>query len=255
MSEKDQVLATVEGKEITQSQLDLLIEQAPQDQQMQFRTHEGRRQLLNEMIAQELFYLKGKAEKVEETEEYQKEFAEMTEKFLKSYMISHFMSSVKVEEAELRQYYDENQDKFIAPDSVRCSHILVPAKQQAIDIIEEINAGGKTFDQAAKAYSVDTSNKDRGGDLGYFHKGQMVAEFEMAAFSLNPGEMTSEPIQTQFGWHIIQCNDRKTNEIVPFEAARDSLHRFLLGQKQNRRYVAEAEDLKKQYQVDIKLGL
>ena len=66
------------------------------------------------------------------------------------------------------------------------------------------------------------------------------------------GEMTSAPVQTQFGWHIIQCTDHKTNEIVPYEAARDSLHRFLLGQKQNRRYVAEAEDLKKQLDESLR---
>ena len=92
MSLEDKVLAIVEGKEITQNQLDLLIAQAPADQQAQFKTREGQRQLLNEMIAQELFYLKGKDEHVEETEQYQKEFAEMKEKFMKSYMIAHFIS-------------------------------------------------------------------------------------------------------------------------------------------------------------------
>ena len=88
----DKVLAVVEGKEIKASQLNLLIDQAPDDQQAQFRTHEGRRQLLNEMIGQELFYLEGKDNHIEDTEEYQKEFEEMKEKFLKSYMISHFMT-------------------------------------------------------------------------------------------------------------------------------------------------------------------
>lgn len=254
-TENDRVLATVNGKPITNMQLELLIAQAPDDQQAQFRTHEGRRQLLNEMIAQELFYLKGKEENVEETEQYQKEFAEMKEKFMKSYMIAHFMEEIKVPDEEVRAYYDEHQKEFIAPDSVRCSHILLPAKQQAIDIIGEIKDGGKTFEQAAKDYSVDPSNRDKGGDLGYFQKGQMVAEFEVAAFGLDIGEMTEEPVKTQFGYHIIKCTDRKIHEMIPFEAAKDSLHRFLLGQKQNRKYVAEAEELKRKYDVEIKTGL
>lgn len=252
---EDKVLAVVEGKEITQKQLDLLIDQAPADQQAQFRTREGQRQLLNEMIAQELFYLKGKDENIEDTEQYQKEFAEMKEKFLKSYMISHFMSNIEVTEEELKAYYQEHSNQFIAPDSIRASHILLPSKQQAIDIINEINSGDKSFEQAAKDYSLDQSNKAKGGDLGYFHKGQMVAEFEVAAFALEPGEMTKEPIKSQFGYHIIKITDKKIKEKIPFEAAHDSLHRFLLGQKQNRAYVNEAEDLKEKYSVEIKLGI
>ena len=253
MSLDDKVLAVVEGKEITQKQLNLLIEQAPADQQAQFKTREGQRQLLNEMIAQELFYLKGKDEHVEETEQYQKEFAEMKEKFMKSYMIAHFMDNVKVTEEELKTYYDENSNQFIAPDSIRASHILLPSKQQAVDIIKEINDGDKSFEQAAMDYSLDQANKGKGGDLGYFHKGQMVAEFEVAAFALEPGEMTSEPVKSQFGYHIIKVTDKKIKEKIPFEAAHDSLHRFLLGQKQNRAYVNEAEDLKEKYNVEIKL--
>ncbi|MCH4072815.1 peptidylprolyl isomerase [Pseudoramibacter sp.] len=252
---EDKVLAVVEGKEITQKQLNLLIEQAPADQQAQFRTREGQRQLLNEMIAQELFYLKGKDEHVEDTEQYQKEFSEMKEKFLKSYMISHFMSDIKVSEEELKAYYQEHSNQFIAPDSIRASHILLPSKQQAIDIINEINKGDKSFEQAAKDYSLDQSNRNKGGDLGYFHKGQMVAEFEVAAFALEPGEMTKEPVKSQFGYHIIKVTDKKIKEKIPFEAAHDSLHRFLLGQKQNRAYVNEAEDLKEKYSVEIKLGI
>lgn len=255
MSLEDKVLAIVEGKEITQNQLDLLIAQAPADQQAQFKTREGQRQLLNEMIAQELFYLKGKDEHVEETEQYQKEFAEMKEKFMKSYMIAHFMDNVTVTEEELKAYYNEHSNQFIAPDSIRASHILLPSKQQAVDIIKEINDGGKTFEQAAKDYSLDQANREKGGDLGYFHKGQMVAEFEVAAFALEPGEMTSEPVKSQFGYHIIKVTDKKIKEKIPFEAAHDSLHRFLLGQKQNRAYVNEAEDLKDKYNVEIKLGL
>ena len=103
-------------------------------------------------------------------------------------------------------------------------------------------------------YSLDQANKGKGGDLGYFHKGQMVAEFEVAAFALEPGEMTSEPVKSQFGYHIIKVTDKKIKEKIPFEAAHDSLHRFLLGQKQNRAYVNEAEDLKEKYNVEIKLG-
>ena len=245
------VLATVEGKAITDEQLELLIAQAPQDQQAQFHTTEGKRQLLNEMIAQELFYCEGKRQHVEDTDDYKKELEEMKEKFLKSYMVTHFMTAVSVSDEEVREYYDAHPKEFIAPDSRRASHILLPTEQQAIDIIGEIKDGGKTFEEAAKAYSICPS-KEVGGDLNYFSKGKMVPEFEQAAFDMEVGTMTDTPVQTQFGWHIIKITDEKTGETIPFDVVKDSLHKFLLGQKQNHEYLCKVEDLKKEFKVETK---
>ncbi|MEG1432655.1 MULTISPECIES: peptidylprolyl isomerase [Eubacterium] len=250
---EDKVLATVGDKEIRQSQLDMLVAQAPQDQQAQFNSKEGRRRLLEEMIAQELFYLEGKDEKVDESEAFLKELEEAKEKLLKSHMITQFMSQFTVDDPEVRAYYDEHPQEFIAPDSIRASHILLPAKQQAIDIIEEIK-GGKVFEEAAKEYSICPS-KEVGGDLSYFSRGKMVPGFETAAFALKVGEMSEEPVQTEFGWHIIKVTDEKTGETIPFDAVKESLHRFLLGQKQNRQYLNKVDELKKEYPVDVKLGL
>ena len=97
--------------------------------------------------------------------------------------------------------------------------------------------------------------KEVGGDLSYFSKGKMVPGFEAAAFALKVGEMSEEPVQTEFGWHIIKVTDEKTGETIPFDAVKESLHRFLLGQKQNRQYLNKVDELKKEYPVDVKLGL
>ena len=100
----------------------------------------------------------------------------------------------------------ENKKEVCMVQQVRASHILVPTKQQAIAVREEILAG-RSFEEAAEAYSQCPSGKS-GGDLGYFQKGQMVPEFEQAAFTSPVGEV-SEPVQTQFGWHLILVTDRK----------------------------------------------
>ncbi|MDD2655793.1 MAG: peptidyl-prolyl cis-trans isomerase [Candidatus ainarchaeum sp.] len=89
---------------------------------------------------------------------------------------------------------------------VRASHILVSSEREANRIIEEIK-NGKDFAEMAKRYSSCPSGKG-GGDLGFFGKGQMVKEFEDAAFSLKEGEL-SKPVKTQFGWHIIRVAGRK----------------------------------------------
>jgi parvulin-like peptidyl-prolyl isomerase len=85
---------------------------------------------------------------------------------------------------------------------VRASHILVEKQSQALKVLEELKAGAD-FGGLAKKYSTCPSGK-RGGDLGQFGRGQMVREFEQAAFALKPGQMTEQPIKTQFGYHIIK---------------------------------------------------
>lgn len=91
-------------------------------------------------------------------------------------------------------------------NSVRASHILVDTKTQAQDIKTQID-NGASFESMAKKYSKCPS-KDQGGDLGYFERGQMVPEFEDAAFNLPIGKV-SEPVKTQFGWHIIKVTDKR----------------------------------------------
>ncbi len=87
-------------------------------------------------------------------------------------------------------------------NKIRCAHILVEKHSQASDILERLNKGEK-FSELSKQFSSCPSKK-RGGDLGWFSRGQMVKEFENAAFSLEKGKITQEPVKTQFGYHIIK---------------------------------------------------
>ncbi len=89
-------------------------------------------------------------------------------------------------------------------DKIRCAHILVEKQSVAYNILERINKG-ESFSKLAEEFSIDSSRR-RGGDLGYFGRGVMVKEFEKAAFSLNKGQV-SQPIKTQFGYHIIKRLD------------------------------------------------
>jgi len=244
------LLATVEGKPIYADQLDLLIAQATDEQKRQFQSPEGRERLLDEMIAQELFYQEAKKNKLEETETFKLILEEAKEKLIKSHAIAEFMKQFTASEKEAKAFYDNNPKEFIAPDSVRASHILLPAEQQAIDILEEIKANKKTFEEAAKEYSTCPS-KENGGDLSYFQRGQMVPEFEEAAYAMKVGEITDQPVKTQFGFHIIKVTDRKTDEVIPYDTVKKSVMSYLSGQKQNDEFLNHIEALKKVYKVEI----
>lgn len=106
-----------------------------------------------------------------------------------------------VTEEEIKQYYEDNKDQFAKRDA---SHILVADEKTAKEVKEKLN-NGEDFAALAKEYSTDTANAANGGELGTFSRGQMVKEFEDAAFALKEGEI-SEPIKTQFGYHIIKLN-------------------------------------------------
>jgi peptidyl-prolyl cis-trans isomerase C len=109
----------------------------------------------------------------------------------------------------LRARYDDLQDdEGFAEEEVHARHILVGSEDEAKTLITEL-AGGADFGALAGEHSVDPSARSNGGDLGFFRRGQMVPEFAEAAFALAPGQRTQEPVQTQFGWHVIEVLDRR----------------------------------------------
>ncbi|MGU3471461.1 peptidylprolyl isomerase [Paenibacillus sp. D51F] len=114
---------------------------------------------------------------------------------------------VKVTDADIQKYYDENKASFATEEQVKASHILVKTKEEADAIEKQLKDGGD-FAAIAKEKSTDTGSAANGGDLGYFGKGAMVPEFEKAAFDLKVGEI-SAPIKSDYGYHIIKVIDHK----------------------------------------------
>ncbi len=151
------------------------------------------------------------------------------------------LESLEVSEEEARSFYQENADVFTQPDQVRARHILIStqglesqdavaeARSRAEDLLEELEQGAD-FAALAEEHSEGPS-APRGGDLGLFGRGQMVAPFEEAAFSLDEGEV-SEIVETQFGFHIIQVTEKVAGGPVPFEDVRGDIDQYLLQQKQ-----------------------
>jgi peptidyl-prolyl cis-trans isomerase C len=163
-------------------------------------------------------------------------------------------------EAEGRDFYDKNPDKFKQPESVRASHILVMADEKAdqatktaartkIDGLLKRVKSGEDFAKLAKEYSDDGS-KDQGGDLGFFPRGQMVPPFDEAVFKLQPGEV-SEVVTTQFGYHIIKLAERKDGSTVPFDQVKDRVVEFLSNQKKQQRAEAFIEEVKKKAKIEV----
>jgi peptidyl-prolyl cis-trans isomerase C len=247
MSEK-KVLATVEGREITEEHIERLLAGLGPQRAAQFDNPQGRRTLLNEVITQELIYVDAQRNSLHEEAEFKAELEIMQAELLKQYGLRKLLKDVEVSNEEAFEYYNAHRSEFKSPESIQAKHILVDDPQKAEQIFWDLKKG-LFFEEAAKKYSLCPS-ASVGGDLGYFSRGQMVPEFEKAAFSLEVNEI-SKPVRTQFGYHIIKLVDRKKPGIKDFDEVEADIRKILIGSKQNKKYVEESKRLREVYSVKI----
>ena len=159
-------------------------------------------------------------------------------------------------EVDAKTFYDENPTNFQTPEQVTASHILIAASDDASEdpkaTLEEIRAsiiaGGTSFAEAAAAHSSCPSSAN-GGSLGTFGKGQMVPEFEIAAFTQEIGEV-GDIVETQFGYHIIQVSERTEEGTIAFQTAKDQIIEFLTNQSKQQVISSYIESLRDQATIE-----
>ena len=169
------------------------------------------------------------------------------------------MSKIIITDEETKSYYDANPQLFKQPEQVKASHILIKvaadatdaqkaeARKKIEDVQQKIKNGGD-FAELAKEYSEGPSNV-RGGDLGYFRRGQMVKPFEDAAFALQPNEV-SGVVETQFGYHIIKVYDKKPEQVLAYSDVKEKLAQHMQQQKAEKEAGQYIEQLKKDAKIE-----
>lgn len=246
---ENRILATVGGQPITEADVSAFLAELGQ-RGAAYDNPQGRTMILGQLINSKLFLLDAQRNLMEGEAEFRDRLRRVKENLLTNYAIEKVIGSLAVNDAEIRAYYDENPDKFRGQETVNASHILVENKEKALEIYEKIANHSMTFEEAAKEYSTCPS-KEQGGSLGEFMRGQMVPEFDNAVFSMTVGEITAEPVKTQFGYHLIRLNSRQDATPLSFEDVKDAIHEQLLREKQNKAYESRVNQLKIVYPVDI----
>jgi parvulin-like peptidyl-prolyl isomerase len=228
------VVLTIGEEKITAADFDRMIEMIPEQYRAQMRTT-GRRQFAERMIQFKLMSQEAHRLKLEDTPAFKDQLAFQTEQLLAQQYYQHLQGTTKVDEAAAHKYYDEHKSDYL---QVKARHILirfkgspVPLKKDGKELTEEEALAkaqdirkklvdGADFATLAKAESDDAGSGANGGDLGSFGHGRMVPAFESVAFTIPVGEL-SEPVKSQFGYHIIKVESRQEKTFVEVKAEID----------------------------------
>ncbi len=241
-AEDSKVVATIGGEPVTEA--DIAFAQSGLDPQYSKLPEDQRRlAALAALIDIRAVAIKARRAKFDQSEEFKKQIAFLNERALHD---AFFKAEVvdKVTDADVRARYDKEIAAAPPQNEVRARHILVKTEEEAKDIIKKLDGGAK-FEDLAKEKSSDGSAGD-GGDLGYFGPGQMVPEFEKQAFTLDVGKYTKEPVKTQFGFHVIKVEDKRTKQPPAFEQVAAQVRDVLLRE----RYVETARAYRDELKVE-----
>ncbi len=251
VEQKGPFLAKVGSTTITQADYDREFQSLPEYAQQLFTDEQGREKFLNEIVNKEMLHQEALKKGLDKTPDFQKK----VEEFKKITLVTELfekdvMAKAKVSDQEVKAYYDEHKEEFAPTTQIKASHILVKTEDEAKKVMGRLKKGEK-FADIAKAVSIDKGSAINGGDLGYFSKGQMVPEFEKAASIMNIGDVSSAPVRTEFGYHIIKVTDKKKGPVIEFEKIKDMISQKLSGGKQKEAFEQYIAELKKNYKVEI----
>ena len=221
-SASDPVIARVNGVDITQGDLALAEEDMGAD--MQATSPEAKHENLISYLADIIMVTQAADKKhLGDDPDFKRRLAFLRNKLLMGYELQREAKTALTDEA-LHQTYDEAVRSMAGQEEVHARHILVEDENEAKSLLEQLKSGAD-FAALAKEKSKDPGAAE-GGDLGYFTKDQMVPEFADVAFKMYPGQL-SNPVKTQFGWHVIKVEDRRTKQPPEFDKVKDQIEAYL----------------------------
>jgi peptidyl-prolyl cis-trans isomerase C len=244
LAQEDKVVATIGGKPVTEADIALAVSDL--DEQFARLPEEQRRAAaLSAIIEIRVMADEAAARGIDKDAAFQRRIAFLQQRALHAALIDTEIAG-KITEDEVRARYDQQIAATPPVNEVKARHILVKTKEEAEAIIKRLDAG-ESFETIAKEVSTDPGSGANGGDLGWFGPGQMVPEFEQAAFALEVGAHSKEPVQSQFGFHVIKVEDKRAQQPPAFEQVKEQFRSMILREK----YFALVEALRAKAVVEI----
>ena len=237
----DTVLATVNGQKITQMDVTLATEDLGQNIAQQLKGKAKDAYVLDYLIDSTLVAQKAKADKLEDTPDFGHKLVYANDKLLMEALLTQIAKGA-TSDASLHKIYDDAAKQQKPEEEIHARHILVATEADAQAALKRVK-GGEDFAKVAKEMSKDPGSE--GGDLGWFTRERMVPAFADAAFKLQQGQL-SDPVKTQFGWHIIQVEGKRQKQFPPFDQVKEQIIRYSVQKAQSELIV----DLRKTAKID-----
>jgi peptidyl-prolyl cis-trans isomerase C len=262
-AKSDKILAQVGEKTFTNSQLEAMAQSLPpQLQAMLASNPQIKKELINRWVDITILVKEAEAMKLDKEKAIRLKLDDLRSRVLVDALIDKRVSrATSIPETEIKAYYDSHPMEFEKGEQIRAQHILIRVDQNAgpeveakakktIEMLARKLKDGASFASLAEEYSEDPGSKINGGDLGFFGRGQMVKEFEEAAFATKLNQV-SPPIRTAFGYHLIKVNEKKAPGKVPFEEVKKKIETTMLADKNRTALNDLVSELKKKYEVKI----
>jgi len=233
------VLARVNGAEITDEDVKIALDDIGQSLPQQIEGPARQAYILDYLIDAKLVAQKAEAEKMGEGPEFAKKVAYYRDKVLMEDLLGKVAKDAASDTA-IQKTYDDVAKQQKPEEEVRARHILVESEPDAQAALKRVN-GGEDFAKVANEMSKDPGSK--GGELGWFTKERMVPEFAETAFKMQPGQI-SDPVKSQFGWHIIQVEERRQKQFPGLDQVRDQVTRYVVQKSQSELILKLREEAK-----------
>lgn len=223
-----QNVATVNGKPVPKSRVELLMVQATRGGQQPV-TPEMEAQARDNVVALEIFAQEAEKRGMAATPGYRNQMEFIRQRIMVNELFADYQKKNPVSDAEAKAEYDKFKAQATGTE-YRARHILVEKEDEAKSLLKQLTAGAK-FDELAKKHSTDKGSGANGGDLDYAKPESYVPEFGQAMIALKKGETTAAPVKSQFGWHIIKLEDTREAKFPPFEEVKPQVMQRLAQQK------------------------
>jgi peptidyl-prolyl cis-trans isomerase C len=244
-----EVVATYSGKKLTSANVIEEIERLPGPSRSYLSAPDRKRQFVDNMILNDLLFTEAQKAGYDKDPDIEKQVSDMRKRLVVQRLMREYQKPPTISDEEAKKYYDDNPSLF-SSTQIKASHILVKDEDVAKKLRAELVADPSKFADKAKELSIDKTSGAKGGDLGKFGQGRMVPEFERAAFSLKPGQI-SEPVKTQYGWHIIKLEEREEGERKPFDQVKEQIKTTQRNKQLQDNIQAKFEGLKKAANVQV----
>lgn len=244
------VIATYGGKRFTTEDFRRAVERLPPRSRAQLTTPERRRQFVDNYILNELLAEQGRAKGYDQDPDIARQIDDLRQRLIVQRVMRDYQEAPVLTDEDIRTYYDQNQRLFSGAQ-IHAAHILVKDEALAKRLRAELDATPERFEELAKANSTDTATAARGGDLGFFGQGRMVAEFERVAFLLEKAGDLSGIVQTPFGYHIIKLIERKDGPAKPFEEVKERIRAALTNQRRQELVTRRFDEVKAGAKIQV----